>query len=109
MPEDDAGLVILNNRKQTSMVQTFEEFTARSVEEGFDEVLVREWQPNLSIDTHTHPFDVSAFVQRGELVLTVGDKAITLKAGDPFRLGRDIPHVEHYGPEGATVWVARAN
>jgi len=64
------------------MVQTFEEFTARSVEEGFDEVLVREWQPNLSIDTHTHPFDVSAFVQRGELVLTVGDKAITLKAGD---------------------------
>jgi len=39
----------------------------------------------------------------------VGEKAITLKAGDPFRLARDIPHVEHYGPEGATVWVARAN
>jgi len=24
-------------------------------------------------------------------------------------LARNIPHVEHYGPEGATVWVARAN
>ena len=91
------------------MTTTFEEFTARSVEEGFDEILVREWQANLSIDTHTHPFDVSAFVQRGELVLIVGEKAITLKAGDPFRLARDIPHVEHYGPEGATVWAARAN
>lgn len=91
------------------MTTTFEAFTARSVEEGFDEVLVREWQPNLVIDTHTHPFDVSALVQRGELVLTVGEQAIALKAGDPFRLARDIPHAEHYGPEGATVWVARAN
>ena len=91
------------------MMKTFEEFTAVSVEEGFDEMLVREWQPNLVIDTHTHPFDVSALVVRGEFVLTVGEKIITLKAGDPFRLARDIPHTEQYGPEGATVWVARAN
>ncbi|NBX62636.1 MAG: cupin domain-containing protein [Betaproteobacteria bacterium] len=91
------------------MTKTFEEFTAVSVEEGFDEMLVREWQPNLVIDTHTHPFDVSALVVRGEFVLTVGEKVITLKAGDPFRLARDIPHTEQYGPEGATVWVARAN
>jgi quercetin dioxygenase-like cupin family protein len=91
------------------MMKTFEEFTAVSVEEGFDEMLVREWQPNLVIDTHTHPFDVSALVVRGEFVLTVGEKVITLKAGDPFRLARDIPHTEQYGPEGATVWVARAN
>lgn len=91
------------------MMKTFEEFTAVSVEEGFDEMLVREWQPNLVIDTHTHPFDVSALVVRGEFVLTVGEKVITLKAGDPFRLARDIPHTEQYGPEGATVWVARGN
>ena len=91
------------------MTKTFEEFTAVSVEEGFDEMLVREWQPNLVIDTHTHPFDVSALVVRGEFVLTVGEKVITLKAGDPFRLARDIPHTEQYGPEGATVWVARGN
>jgi len=91
------------------MTKTFEEFTAVSVEEGFDEMLVREWQPNLVIDTHTHPFDVSALVVRGEFKLTVDNKVITLKAGDPFRLARNIPHVENYGPEGATVWVARAN
>jgi quercetin dioxygenase-like cupin family protein len=91
------------------MTTTFEEFTAVSVEEGFDEILVREWQANLVVDSHTHPFDVSALVVRGEFKLTIGDKVITLKAGDPFRLARDIPHVEHYGTEGATVWVARAN
>ena len=88
---------------------TFEAFTAASTEEGFDEILIREWQPNLALDTHTHPFDVSALVVRGEFKLTVGDQVTLLRAGDPFRLARDIPHAEHYGPEGATVWVARAN
>ena len=91
------------------MTTTFEEFTAVSVEEGFDEVLVREWDPNRVVDTHTHPVDVSALVVRGEFKLTLDDKVITLKAGDPVRLARDIPHIENYGPEGATVWVARAN
>lgn len=88
---------------------SFEEFTAIAMDEGFDEVLVREWAPDLVIDNHTHPFDVSAWVVRGEFKLTVGDKRINLKAGEPFRLGRNIEHAEHYGPEGATVWVARAN
>lgn len=91
------------------MTTTFEEFTAVSMNEGFDEVLVREWEPNRVVQTHTHPFDVSALVVRGEFQLTVGDQVTLLKAGDPFRLARNIEHVEHYGPEGATVWVARAN
>lgn len=72
-------------------------------------MLVREWEPNRVVDTHTHPFDVSALVVRGEFKLTVGEKTITLKAGDPFRLARNIAHIENYGLEGATVWVARAN
>ena len=91
------------------MTTTFEEFTAVSMDEGFDEVLVREWEPNRVVQTHTHPFDVSALVVRGEFQLTVGDQVTLLKAGDPFRLARNIEHVEHYGSEGATVWVARAN
>jgi quercetin dioxygenase-like cupin family protein len=91
------------------MTTTFEEFTAASMDEGFDEVLVREWEANRVVDTHTHPFDVSALVVRGEFKLTLGERVIILKAGDPFRLARDIPHIENYGPEGATVWVARAN
>jgi quercetin dioxygenase-like cupin family protein len=91
------------------MTTTFEEFTAASMDEGFDEVLVREWEPHRVVDTHTHPFDVSARVVRGEFKLTLEDKVVTLKAGDPFRLARNIPHIENYGPDGATVWVARAN
>jgi len=81
---------------------TLETFTAQSMDEGFDEILVREWAADLKLDTHTHPFDVSAYVQRGE-------KVTHLKAGDYFRLARNIEHAELYGTEGATVWVARAN
>lgn len=88
---------------------TLESFTAQSLDEGFDEIIVREWDAHLKLDTHTHPFHVSAHVVRGEYWLTVGSEVKHLKAGDFFRLARDVPHAELYGPEGATVWVARAN
>ncbi len=88
---------------------TLESFTAQSLEEGFDEIIVREWAAHLQLDTHTHPFDVSAYVVSGEYWLTVGAEVKHLKAGDFFRLARDVPHAELYGPQGATVWVARAN
>lgn len=88
---------------------TLASFTAQSLEEGFDEIIVREWEPHLRLDTHTHPFDVSAHVVRGEYWLTVGEEVQHLKADDFFRLARNVPHAELYGPEGATVWVARAN
>lgn len=88
---------------------TLTSFTAQSLEEGFDEIIVREWDANLNLNTHTHPFDVSAYVVRGEYWLTVGEEVKHLKAGDFFRLARDVAHAELYGPEGATVWVARAN
>ena len=88
---------------------TLESFTAQSMDEGFDEILVREWAAHLKLDTHTHPFDVSAYVAQGEYWLTVGDEVKHLKAGDVFRLARDVPHAELYGPQGATVWVARAH
>lgn len=88
---------------------TLASFTAQSMEEGFDEIIVREWEAKLKLDTHTHPFAVSAYVLRGEYWLTVGEQVTHLKAGDFFRLERGVPHAELYGDEGATVWVARAN
>ena len=88
---------------------TLESFTAQSLDEGFDEIIVREWEAHLKLDTHTHPFAVSAYVLRGEYWLTLGEEIKHLQAGDFFRLARDVPHAELYGPEGATVWVARAH
>lgn len=86
---------------------TFAEFETRARDQGFDEVLVREWTPGQVTGTHTHPFDVSALVVRGEVVLSCGGQDRALSAGQPFELTRDTPHSERYGPEGATFWVAR--
>ena len=91
------------------MEPTLETFTAQALDEGFDEILVREWAPGLELDTHTHAFAVSARVVRGELWLMVDGSTRHIPAGQGFRLARDVPHAERYGPQGATVWVARAN
>jgi quercetin dioxygenase-like cupin family protein len=91
----------------TIRADSFEAFEAEARRQGFDEVLVREWKPAQVMDTHTHPFAIDALVVRGEFTLRCGGEERHLKAGDGFELPRDVPHSEHYGPEGATFWVAR--
>jgi hypothetical protein len=86
---------------------TFEEFQSAALAQGFDEVLVREWAPGQQIATHTHPFAVQARVVRGELALTCKGHTRRIVAGGGFELDLEVPHAEHYGPEGATFWVAR--
>lgn len=86
---------------------SFDEFSARATKAGFDEVIVREWAPDAVTQTHSHPFDVDAVVVRGEFWLTYGDQTRHIASGDRFDLARDVPHAERYGPEGATIWVAR--
>lgn len=88
---------------------SFETFQASALNEGFDEVIERSWDPLTVLDTHTHPFGVKALVTQGEMWLTVGDKTQHLQAGDRFTLDREVPHAERYGAQGATYWVARKN
>jgi hypothetical protein len=86
---------------------SFEAFEAEARALGFDEVLVREWQPAQVVDTHTHPFAIDALVVRGEFTLHCGSEQRRVVAGEHFELAREVPHAEFYGPDGATFWVAR--
>jgi quercetin dioxygenase-like cupin family protein len=86
---------------------TFETFGAEARAQGFDEVVERKWPPDTVLDSHTHPFAVSALVVEGEMWLTVNGTVRHLRPGDEFALERDVPHAERYGAEGATYWVAR--
>jgi quercetin dioxygenase-like cupin family protein len=85
----------------------FEEFSRIHQAQGFDEVLVREWAPGQVLDTHRHPFELKVLVVRGEVLLGCGGEQRRYTAGQGFELAREVPHSEHYGPEGATFWVAR--
>jgi hypothetical protein len=86
---------------------TFKEFEADARARGFDAVLEREWAPDTVVADHTHPFDASALVVRGEMWLSVGEHTRHLAAGDRFELDRGVPHAERYGAQGAVYWVAR--
>jgi quercetin dioxygenase-like cupin family protein len=74
---------------------------------GYDEVLVREWGPGLELPTHSHPFEVRAWVVHGELKLSCGDATRVVRAGEGFELAQGTPHAESYGSEGAIFWAAR--
>jgi quercetin dioxygenase-like cupin family protein len=92
-----------------AVYDTYEAFKAAAEQDGFDEVLVREWQPNHETPEHEHPFDVRAQMVSGDFVLTLNGQTQHLKPGDTFHVPRHIQHKEKYGPQGAVFWAARAH
>ena len=88
---------------------TFEAFVAAAKERGYDEFLVREWAPGQATGEHTHPFDATLRVVRGTLRFECAGTSRDLAAGDGCDVTRAAVHAETYGPEGATLWVARRN
>ena len=68
----------------TSM--TFEEFETQSLNSGFNEVIERVWEPDLTLEAHTHPYDVHVFLAEGELWLTKHVVTQHVTAGQDFTL-----------------------
>ena len=86
---------------------TFQQFEATARAKGFNEVLELNRAADTLLDSHSHPFSVSARIVEGSLWLTVGDQTRHLQAGDTFVLDADVPHSERYGAQGARYWAAR--
>jgi len=91
------------------MSTDFEEYKKQKLQEGFDEVLVREWAPHFENAPHAHPFDTDALVAQGDYWLTIDGATRHLKTGDRFQVARGLEHSEKYGAEGAVFWAARKN
>lgn len=88
-------------------MRDFEAFKEIKLKEGFDEVLVRTWEPHVENEMHAHPFDTDAVVVQGDYWLTMGEQVRHLHAGDTFNVPRDVLHSEKYGSQGAVFWAAR--
>jgi mannose-6-phosphate isomerase-like protein (cupin superfamily) len=86
---------------------TFQQFEANARAQGYDQVVELNRPADTLLDTHSHPFAVSARIIEGSFSLTVGDHTRHLQAGDTFELDADVPHVERYGAQGARSWAAR--
>ena len=91
------------------MNETFAAFRARQLQQGHDEILLREWAPDFANEPHTHPFDTEALVARGEFWLTLEGQTTQYRAGDTFKVARGVMHSERYGAQGAVFWAARKN
>jgi mannose-6-phosphate isomerase-like protein (cupin superfamily) len=75
--------------------------------DGYDEILLRDWDAAQQVPEHTHPFDTRVMVLEGEFTLTCGGVQRLLRAGDVFALAADTPHSESYGPQGARFLAGR--
>jgi quercetin dioxygenase-like cupin family protein len=85
----------------------FHEFTADAMDDGFEEIIQREWAPHLTLEKHTHCFDARVQVATGQVKLELATGSQTFEAGQGFYIPRGTEHAEQYGPQGATFWVAR--
>jgi len=97
----------MNPESPPGLPEHLHAFRAAALAEGFDAPLLRRWAAHEVVSLHTHPFDAWAVLVEGEMHLTLEGKTRTLHPGDTFRLAREVPHEERYGPEGAGYWVAR--
>lgn len=86
---------------------TEEQFRQWLASEGIDTVVAVEREPNGRLDTHTHPFEARALVTEGEITIEAEGGTRRYGPGDIFQLGANIPHAEHYGPQGVRYLAGR--
>ncbi len=82
-------------------------FRAQLAQDGFTEVLLREWPANTVLPDHQHVFDARLLVLGGEFRLDKAGESLQLRAGQTCEVPRDQPHAEHYGAENVTLLVGR--
>ena len=86
---------------------TFDDFETQSLAAGFNEVLKKVWDPDQTLEAHTHPFSVHVIVAEGEMWLTKDGITQHITPGQAFTVKAEEMHAERYGSAGATFWVAR--
>jgi mannose-6-phosphate isomerase-like protein (cupin superfamily) len=85
----------------------FEDFKEKKLEQGYREVLERQWEPNIEKEFHRHEYTADAIVIEGEFWLTVEGKTRHLNPGDSFHVPAQVEHKEKYGVAGYVFWVAK--
>lgn len=86
---------------------TKEEFEQKLAGLGVQTVVEIAREANGSMDTHTHPFEAHALILDGEITIVAEGRTVHCKAGDTFHLDANVPHTEHYGPQGVRYLAGR--
>lgn len=84
-----------------------EAFSQQLREQGFEQISNVTREPDVFVDTHTHPFEARALILSGELTLVCQGQEKRYQPGDIFHLAPGEPHTERYGPAGVSYLVGR--
>ena len=76
-------------------------------QEGFEQLVTVEREPNGALELHRHPFEAKALILDGELRLVQDGREQVCRRGDQFHLAAHAPHSESYGPQGVRYLVGR--
>lgn len=82
------------------------EFRKQLKEKGYGEPEVRQWEPNLNKDMHTHDGSAMALITSGELTLVYENHSVAYGPGESCELPAGILHTEKTGPGGAVTLLA---
>ena len=85
---------------------TEDQFREQLREQGYGEARIRDFEPNLDKEMHTHDQPAMALVMRGEFTLVLERESTTYKPGEWCELLAGTLHTERTGASGATVLLA---
>jgi len=85
-----------------------EAFKRQLLADGYLEIVEKTVEPNLVVDTHSHPYDVRVMVLAGSVRIACGgEPEREYVPGDVLEVAAGREHVERYGPNGYTFLAGR--
>lgn len=83
------------------------EFVEHAAKLGYGEPAMREYEPNLIGNLHTHDFSAILLVIRGAFSLALENDLVKLEPGDVYEVPAGTLHDERAGPDGAAILLAK--
>ena len=74
---------------------------------GYSNISLKEIEPNLDTDFHTHDFDAYAMVVKGKFILNTNKKKHILNPGDFLAVDSKQLHSEKTYSQGATILLGK--
>jgi quercetin dioxygenase-like cupin family protein len=74
---------------------------------GYSDITLKEIEPNLDTDFHTHDFDAYACVVKGKFILHYNNKKHVLKPGNFLAVDAKQLHSEKTSSLGATILIGK--
>ena len=74
---------------------------------GYSDISLKEIEPNLNTDFHTHSFDAYACVVKGKFILHYNNKEHILKPGNFLAVDAKQLHSEKTSSSGATILLGK--